>query len=127
MKLLNKIAVITVTASVLLLSACTSVPIKDVDYSITPTTTTTNNKVKDAILKAGKERGWKMRESGSNTILATLNHQGKSLTAKITYDTNHYVVSYVDSTGLNATSEKIHKGYYRWLEFLNRSIQQNID
>lgn len=129
MKNMKKTAAIAVISGVLLLSGCattfTTRPIHDVEY--TYNTSVSVDKVRDVILKAGKNRGWKMREEGKGVIIGVVNNRGMSATSKITYDNRHYVITYVASTGLREAPGKIHKAYYRWVDFLNKDIQNNLD
>lgn len=96
----------------------------------TPTTTITTNtsadKVKEAILLAGKERNWIMTQVKSGVIEASYVPRGHSVRIRINYTAKSYTINYVSSDNMKAGDGKIHKNYNRWVNNLDVDIQSNI-
>ncbi|EIU7558797.1 hypothetical protein MNY66_17870 (plasmid) [Moellerella wisconsensis] len=119
-----KSAVVAVSLA-LILTGCTRTAAIN-----TPTTTITANvsadKVKEAILLAGKERKWIMTQVKPGVIDARYVPRGHSVSVRINYTATSYTINYVSSNNMKAGDGKIHKNYNRWINNLDVDIQRNI-
>ena len=89
--------------------------------------TVTKEQVKDAILTGCKGRHWTTEEKDENTISARLISRSKyKVYIDIVYDTSSYKIEYVNSVNLNATKDKIHKAYAKWITYLYKSINREL-
>lgn len=84
--------------------------------------------VERAIVLGGMEHGWKIAPVAPGHMVGTLVVRGKhEAVVDITYDTHTYSVTYKDSTNLDYRPPRfIHKNYNRWVAYLVRSINSNI-
>lgn len=73
--------------------------------------------------------GWIIEEDRTGLIEARYSKSEGAIVAdiRIEYDKTGYVISYVDSSNLDADLEEgvIHKNYVRWIANLNKSIYTN--
>ncbi len=73
--------------------------------------------------------GWVIEEDRTGLIEARYSKSEGAIVAdiRIEYDKTGYVISYVDSSNLDADLEEgvIHKNYVRWIANLNKSIYTN--
>lgn len=82
-------------------------------------------KVKQAILQGCSDRGWFCKETSPSVIEGTLNYRNTyTVNVSIPYSDNGYEIIYKNSSNLKTAPNKIHKAYYRWTSFLNKSIQK---
>jgi len=87
--------------------------------------------VKQAIVQAGKAKGWTVSTLSDNRLLATINVRGKhTVSVEIPYSSNKYSLLYKDSTNLHhAVCEGhayIHPSYNKWVNTLQREIQSKL-
>ena len=111
----------------LIFTGCSKlIKIQTYDFDIN-NTTVTKEQVKDAILAGCEERGWLAKEKDDSTISAKLLNKGKyEVYVDIVYDNISYKIEYVKSVNLNATEDKIHKAYAKWIAFLQKSINAEL-
>jgi hypothetical protein len=82
--------------------------------------------IKKALIVAGSQRNWVMREVEPGKLEATLllrSHMAKVL---VSYDTSSYAISYLDSKNLKHKNGKIHRNYNSWVQNLSNDIQRNL-
>ena len=111
-----------VCLSLLVLTACHG---RKIDVVNGPAAGKTNAQLKTAILAGCEDRGWVCAEVSQGTIEGSL-HKGRYLVeVKIPYDNNGYEIVYKNSEnlGYNAKKQQIHKAYYKWTVYLNKSIR----
>lgn len=82
--------------------------------------------VHDAIMNAGKQRKWVMRDSAPGVIAATTNARGHMAEVRIPYTATQYSIEYVTSQNMRAHDGHIHRNYIRWIHKLNQQIQINL-
>ena len=101
------------------------IKIQTYDFDINETVT--KEQVKDAILTGCENRHWIAKEKDENTISAKLlTHGANEVYVDIVYDTSSYKIEYVNSVNLNATKDKIHKAYAKWITYLYKSINAEL-
>ena len=101
------------------------IKIQTYDFDINETVT--EDQVKDAILTGCEKRHWIAKEKAENTISAKLLTNGAhEVYVDIVYDVSNYKIVYVNSTNLNATGDKIHKAYAKWVTYLYKSINAEL-
>lgn len=110
----------------LILAGCSKlIKIQTYDFNISKPITT--EQVRDAILAGCEERGWITTQKDGNTISARLLSKGKyEVYVDIIYDNTSYKIEYVKSVNLDATEDKIHKAYAKWINFLQKSINAEL-
>jgi len=110
----------------LILAGCSKlIKIQTYDFNISKPITT--EQVRDAILTGCEERGWITTQKDGNTISARLLSKGKyEVYVDIIYDNTNYKIEYVKSVNLDATEDKIHKAYAKWINFLQKSINAEL-
>ncbi|MDR0953130.1 MAG: hypothetical protein LBM71_02925 [Elusimicrobiota bacterium] len=119
---MKKILIPVVAAFVLV--ACNSMPIKNDNY---PVVGKSSKQIEESILKACQSRGWICAATQEGLIEGVLNSRNVYMVKiNIPYNDKGYQIVYEDSRNLDAKNGKIHKGYYRWIGFLNKSINQNL-
>jgi hypothetical protein len=113
--------ILAVCASVLILSACSGRQIKNVSV---PTLNKSAAQVETGILTGCKDRGWICSKVSDGLIEALLQKGRHSLTVNIPYEKGGYKIIYKDSINLDYSAKKhtIHKAYYKWIIYLNKSI-----
>ncbi len=81
-----------------------------------------------AIIRAGSQRGWRMREEGPGHLVARLDVRDHVAEADIHYDADSYDIEYRSSDNLeyNAEAGTIHSNYNGWIENLDRDIQNEM-
>lgn len=110
----------------LILAGCSKlIKIQTYDFNISKPITT--EQVRDAILAGCEERGWLTTQKDDNTISARLLNKGRyEVYVDIIYDNTSYKIEYVKSVNLDATEDKIHKAYAKWINFLQKSINAEL-
>lgn len=109
------------------LTGCSSLPpVHNVDQA--PVNyTLSSEQVERAILRAGQARGWTMRVASPGVIhgdLAVRSHVAK---VAIDYTAKSYSIRYLDSNNLDYDGTGIHHNYNKWVIYLNRQIQRQLD
>ena len=138
---------------VLLLNACTPfmVPLREVDTTHDIYVSRTKDEVREAILEGAQKVGWRAKELGEGTILASYQEKNHSIHLKIDYGLDFYSIRYHSSremkmfctesdkkahrnmkvSGKNncpgdAAPQYIHKAYKQWVNRLIQSIDLEI-
>ncbi|MCA1779468.1 MAG: hypothetical protein LC637_08825 [Xanthomonadaceae bacterium] len=85
-------------------------------------------KVRDAIIRAGANRGWRMSPQGDGTILGTLDVRNHVARINISYDRSSYNITYRESANLkhNPNRGTIHKNYNSWIKNLDTDIHNEL-
>ena len=122
--------VIVSSALVLLLSACTLPPIRNVEDA--PVNTSNSNydlsDVTKAIQRAGVGLGWQMKEQTPGHIVGTLHVRSHTAVVDITYTLDDYSINYKSSTNLkyDPTNNTIHRNYNSWVQNLTNAINVQL-
>lgn len=121
-----KLTLIALTC--LLLVACTSAPIQNVEHApvrINKVNYSIEN-VEKGIIRGGVGMGWEMYRKQPGLIEGTLYIGKHVVEVTISYNMQSYNISYKNSKNMNYDSGKIHKSYNRWIENLNKAIRQSL-
>jgi len=128
MSVLKSTGFVLAAVFALLLSACNTVPIKNVsngDLSFLDRTVT-QDELGKAIKYAGTKLGWEMQTEKPGVIAATLHLRTHMAKARINYNADGYSITYVDSANLKYDGQKIHKSYNRWIANLELEIRTRL-
>jgi hypothetical protein len=84
--------------------------------------------VREAIIKAAKERGWVARELRPGLIDASLSVRNHVAEVEIPYDAKTYSINYKNSVNLDydAEDKTIHNQYNNWVTYLRQSIDAQL-
>jgi len=85
-------------------------------------------RVRDAIIRAGANRGWRMTPQGDGNILGTLEVRSHVARVNIRYDRSSYAITYLDSVNLEHDRNRgtIHKNYNSWIKNLDTDIYNEL-
>jgi len=116
-------------AAVVLMAACTSAPIMNVDKAAVTTASgkaLTREQVRSAIVGAGASLGWTFKDESPNLIVGSLNLRTHTAVVEIPYSESSYSVKYRSSTNLDEKDGNIHKNYNGWIQNLQRGINARL-
>ena len=125
---LSKVIILSVLA--ILLTACTSRPVHDVEN--VPVNVSSPNydlsNVTKAIQSAGIGLGWQMKERTPGHIVGSLYLRTHVAVVDVTYTLDDYSIHYRDSTNLNYNlgNNTIHKNYNGWIQNLTNAINAQV-
>lgn len=93
--------------------------------------TLTDGQMKTAIFAGCENEDWIAEEKGGNTISAKLlKKDSYEIFVDIVYGNSKYKIEYVKSNALGAanylTEQKINKAYDNWINYLHRSIDEEL-
>lgn len=103
----------------------------DIAYAPAATTTRalTQTDYKNAIIRAGTQRGWTFEDSGPGHLVGTLAVRGKHFASvDVFYNAESFTIDYKDSRNLNydAATRQIHPNYNSWVTNLQQDIQAEV-
>ncbi|APC96328.1 hypothetical protein [Francisella frigiditurris] len=84
------------------------------------------DQIKQAIIVAGKQRGWVIGNSNKpDELTGKLLYNGDFVVVNIPYSEQGYSIQYKDSVGLDYDNveNKIDRDYNSWVGYLNQDIQ----
>jgi len=111
-------------ALALLLMSCASNPtVQNIQASPVPAEKTLSE-VYDAIVEGGLVRNWKIRQIEPGHAEGSLLVRSHVAKVDIYYDTDNYSIEYKDSENLEYEDGTIHGNYNKWVQNLDRAIQQ---
>jgi hypothetical protein len=117
-------------AAVVLMSACTTAPIMNVDKAAVTTASgksLTREQVRTAIVGAGAALGWVFKDEAPGLMVGTLNLRTHSAVIEIPYSESNYSVKYRSSSNLEEKGGgTIHKNYNGWIQNLQRGINARL-
>ncbi|MCF1427586.1 MAG: hypothetical protein LPD71_14145 [Shewanella sp.] len=123
MKIIKFITVVFMLTSVV---ACGRIqPVKNVQSAPVAFNLTTAQ-VESAILRAGIDRGWVMKEIKPGVIRAQIFVRSHSAVVDIDYSNKSYSIKYVSSDNLEYHNGKIHRNYNRWVNNLDVDIKHAL-
>lgn len=123
---------VIIVASALLLTACTSHPLMNVEDRMVPQrlngSAQTGQSVKSGILAGCVDKGWTCREISPGNIEASIKVRKHRARAHIAYDADSYSITYKDSELLDYNSRRntIHRNYNRWINNLDAAINRRL-
>lgn len=130
MKVTKNLLVLLGFSVLLLMTACRTTPVRNVDLAPIPATSVgkplTMTQVEKAITLAGAELGWTSSIQSPGVILATIKLRDHNAAVNITYSTVNYSIKYKDSTNLKYDGKNIHSKYNGWVENLDKTIRRNL-
>jgi len=112
-----------------LLVSCRTTEVLNINNQPIPvyeSTKFTLGQVRQAILDAGKERGWIMSDVNSNQIKAVLDKRNTQAVVLINYNSQNYSINYSNSINLEYNGTSINRHYNDWVTYLSRSIDYNL-
>jgi hypothetical protein len=102
----------------------------DVAYSpAVATTSLSRADYKNAIIRAGTQRGWTFQDAGPGHLIGNLAVRGKHFaTVDVLYDTESFTINYRDSRNLeyDPATRQIHPNYNSWVQNLQQEIQAEV-
>lgn len=103
----------------------------DIAYApaATVTRSLTSTDYKNAIIRAGAERGWTFQDAGPGHLVGNLAVRGKHFaTVDVFYDTESFTITYKDSRNLeyDPATRQIHPNYNSWVQNLQQDIQAEV-
>jgi len=126
MLMLTRIASALLIACTLLLGACSSRPVHDVQRNDIPPGLT-QSQVEQAILTALQNRRWTVLERQPGLVVASiLQRQRYRAVIEIPYSARGYQIRHRSSENLDYRNGRIHRTYNNWIVHLDRSIQQAL-
>lgn len=84
---------------------------------------------RDAIVRAGAQRGWTFQDAGPGRLTGSVVVRGKHFAAvDVLFDTQDFTINYKDSRNLNysASRREIHPNYNAWVSNLQKDIQAEV-
>jgi hypothetical protein len=126
---MKKLTAAAAIAAAILVGACTTQPIYNVNDE--PVTTPTGkhltaSQVRSAIFTAGSSLGWVIKDAGPGRLLGTLHLRTHTAVVEIPYSASKYSIVYKSSENLDEADGKIHRNYNGWVQNLDRAIRTEI-
>ena len=122
-----RISVITLTATLIFLTGCKSLPVYNVENApIDVSAKHSSKNIKNSIMRAGVALGWNMKAKKRGHIVATLFLRKFVAIVDIRYNKKSYSITYKKSQGLQYDGTNIHKNYNGWIKNLDRGIQAQL-
>jgi hypothetical protein len=123
---MHRTAKVFVAACVLVVAACTTKPLMNIDNAAIATTHTAEQ-VRQAIIAGGASKGWLMTETKPGVVHGTLKVRTHQADVDVTYNTKTYSIDYVSSVDLDYKNGTIHRNYNKWIANLNEAIQAQLN
>ena len=123
-----KTAAIALCAA-LVLSACTSQPIYNVNDAVVSTTSgksLTPGQVRSAIITAGTSLGWRVVDTGPGHLEGTLRLREHTAVVDIPYSASKFSIVFKRGENLDVREGLIHRNYNGWVSNLERSIRAEL-
>lgn len=128
MKKLNLVLLLTMLTAILMLTACRTAPVLNIDNAAIPEgpTPLTMTEIEGAIVKAGTGLGWSMSLIKPGHIVGTLNVRSHQAVVDVTYNEKDFNIDYKSSNNLKYNGKKIHHKYNNWVLNLEDAINNQI-
>ncbi len=84
---------------------------------------------RNAIIRAGANRGWTFEDAGAGHLVGKVNVRGKhSASVDVTFTQESFSIAHKSSQNLNydASTNQIHPNYNSWVKLLQQEIQTEI-
>lgn len=82
--------------------------------------------VEKAIFTSGKQNGWLMKKQKDGFILAKKVVRKHTMVVRISYDQEHFSITYITSENLKYQGYYIHRNYNVWIQQLEQGINFNL-
>lgn len=118
-----------VAALFFMLAACKKQPILQVDnipVSYSDRVSITADEVRDAIIKAGKDSGWRMTPAGTGHLEGSYILRKHTAVVDIAYTSTSYDIHYKKSVNLKYDGTSIHRAYNSWVRNLKSAIDKRL-
>ena len=129
----RSVSVVLLVAAVAIAGCRPGAPVYNVtDMAYSPVTANrslSRSDYKNAIVRAGAQRGWTFQDAGPGHLIGNLAVRGKHFaTVDIFYDTESFTINYKDSRNLeyDPATRQIHPNYNSWVERLQQDIQAEV-
>ena len=125
----SRILLVIILALATLLGCRTSPVYNVVDAPVVVATTGkkySQDDVKTAIIRAGAQLGWQMREISPGHLVGTLNLREHMAEVDIKYTVKSYSITYRNSAELDYDGTDIHSNYNSWVQNLDNAIRAQI-
>lgn len=125
----KKALIAAAVGAALLLGACQNPPVNNiVDAPLGTPEGVTLNQVRQAVMFAGNQLGWQMREEAPGKIIASHLRSGHMAVVDILYTTTTFSIVYFQSANLfyRAEAGTVHPTYNSWVDKLAQAIQANV-
>jgi hypothetical protein len=131
---MHRTVALLVVLAALAVGGCRTAPIYNpTDIAYAPAATSgrslSRSDYRNAIIRAGAERGWTFEDAGQGHLIGNLAVRGKHFaTVDVFYDSDSFTINYRDSRNLNydAAKREIHPNYNSWVTNLQQDIQAEI-
>lgn len=78
------------------------------------------------IITASSYKGWQPQVAGPGRIIAVRRHGGRSAKVSISYTSNSFTISYIDSDNMHYTGNSISSIYNDWVDELRGEIKRRL-
>ncbi|MEM6710305.1 MAG: hypothetical protein AAF648_16105 [Pseudomonadota bacterium] len=82
--------------------------------------------IKRGIRMGALNKGWVVKDAGSNAFEATLFVRKHVVKVKIAWTRSDYAITYISSQNMKAREGQIHRKYNGWVTNLNNNIQREL-
>lgn len=122
------ISMFAIAFTALVLTGCNATPVKNVESNTVPSNVKNSSQVKQAIITAGAQLGWMIKEVDSKNLQGTLMLRKHVAQISIPYSAKEYSLVHKASENLKYDAEEntIHKNYNSWIVNLDRAIQVQL-
>lgn len=80
----------------------------------------------DVVERSAINRGWLVEEQYAGLYQLTQSKKTHKAVVEVSFDQSSYSIKYKDSVDLFYNGTNIHRNYNRWVKYLERDIQQNL-
>jgi len=121
----------SIMALLLVLAACVTDPILNVQDQLVPTRNGGGGElslaeVERAIVAGAQKKGWLCRSVRPGLVSASITVRNHSASVEIPYSTSAFSIRYVSSSNLDYSDGYIHHNYNNWVLNLSRAIQAEL-
>ncbi|WP_341675566.1 hypothetical protein [Niveibacterium sp. SC-1] len=120
----------SIAALVLMLAACVTDPVLNVQDQLVPTRNGGGElslaEIERAIVAGAQKKGWLCRSVQPGLVEASITVRNHSAAVQIPYSTRAYSIRYVSSSNLDYDGSQIHHNYNNWVLNLSRAIQAEL-
>jgi hypothetical protein len=129
----RSLSVLLLTATVFIAGCRAETVYNPTDIAYAPAATATRAMTpadyKNAIIRAGTQRGWTFEDAGAGHLIGNLAVRGKHFaTVDVFYDSKSFTINYKNSRNLNydPAAGTIHTNYNSWIRNLQQDIQTEV-
>lgn len=86
----------------------------------------TLDRIGRTIITASAFKGWRPQIAGPGRIIASRHHAGRVAKVAISYTTNSFKITYLDSDNLGYNGKGISSTYVNWVDALREEIKRRL-